>query len=420
MSWQPPRGTRDLLPKDMKLRNDLYDKFRKIFELYGFGQVETPAFEDFALLSKKSGPEIKDEIYYFKDKSDRELGLRFDPTVPIARIVASDKSLPKPIKFSYITRMWRYDRPGAGRWREFWQAGCELIGSPAGMADVEILQLASDLLKTAGVKDFYIKVGSRSLLNRVMTYIGVNENNRNDIIRSLDKLSKIGKNGVIKELIEKKIDKKVIEKIFDVLEGKTKELEVEIKKWDEFIQLRNTVESLLKNDVKIELDFMIVRGIDYYTGFVFETFIRGKESMGSVCSGGRYDNLIKTYGGEDLPAVGFGLGIDRLLDAIEAKPEEDPVDVFVASVDDAQRKEVADISRYLRGEGVSCEYDLNSKDFSKQIKYASSKKIPVVLIVGSEELKNNQVRIKDMRTGKEKLVKNSDSLKELKALITKS
>jgi len=144
MKFQPPKGTRDFLPAEMAARRKMFEKIRKVFENYGYGEVCTPAFEDFELLAKKSGPDIENEIYVFEDKAGRKLGLRFDPTVPICRIVGTDPSLPKPIKFYYITNMWRYDQPSAGRWREFWQAGIELIGSNKLEADAEILAVTSD------------------------------------------------------------------------------------------------------------------------------------------------------------------------------------------------------------------------------------------------------------------------------------
>ncbi len=163
--WQPPRGTRDFLPADMAVRTEVCERMRKVFERYGYGEVCTPAFEDFGLLSKKSGPDIEKEIYAFEDKGGRKLGLRFDPTVPIARIVASTPNMPKPIKWYYITRMWRYDRPQAGRYREFWQAGLELIGTANLEADAEIIAIVSDCLKEVGVQDFGFVINSRKTVD---------------------------------------------------------------------------------------------------------------------------------------------------------------------------------------------------------------------------------------------------------------
>ncbi|MBI4017497.1 MAG: histidine--tRNA ligase [Candidatus Aenigmarchaeota archaeon] len=419
MNWQTPRGTRDLLPEEMALRNELYEKFRRVFEMYGYGMVETPAFEDFELLAKKSGEEIKNEIYYFEDKSKRKLGLRFDPTVPICRIVATNRALTKPIKFSYITRMWRYDRPGEGRYREFWQAGCELIGPKGASADMEVLLVASALLKAAGVKNFIFRVNSRELLERMLKEIDVPKDEIGAVLRLIDKFDKIGEATFRQELKKLKIKNDSIEFLCDSIKRggatvKFKDAESNVTAWREFKQITDLVARAKEAGIEnIEWNSSIVRGIDYYTGFVFETFIKGKESIGSVCSGGRYDTLVKVYGGEDLPAVGFGLGIDRLLDATEAKPKQTSVKVFIASVNESLLNEAQSIASVLRSGGISCETDLMDRDFSKQMKYANAKSIPYVIIVGPEELKSGTVKLKEMKSGKETVIKIAEMLRRL-------
>lgn len=397
--WKPPRGTRDLLPEEMALRNKIYSRMRRIFELYGYGEVCTPAFEDFELLAAKSGPEIEEEIYVFEDKSGRKLGLRFDPTVPIARIVATDPSLPKPVKFYYITRMWRYDRPQAGRYREFWQAGLELIGSKSPLADAEILAVANDLIRSVTDKEFTFKISSRKIVEEIAAKAGVPEDKKIQAFRALDKLPKIGEEEVKKEMERIGLNDKVIDSFLSMLNSKQADLS----------ELYGIIEAAEKMGVtNIEIDLSIIRGIDYYTGFVFETLIKGKENLGSVCSGGRYDSLIKIYGGQDLPAVGFGLGIDRLLDAVELKQVYYPCMVYIAPANDDARDKAVEFTKLLRQNGVSAETDLMNRSLRKQLEYAASKKIPFVVIVGLKDLENNQVTVRDMATGKEEKIITED------------
>ncbi|NYZ80128.1 histidine--tRNA ligase [Candidatus Micrarchaeota archaeon] len=390
--WQPPRGTRDYLPKEMATRNKVFAKMRRVFELYGYGEVSTPAFEDFDLLAAKSGPEIEEEIYAFEDKGKRKLGLRFDPTVPICRIVASNPSLTKPIRFYYITNMWRYDRPQAGRYREFWQAGLELIGAKGANADAEILGVANDLLTSVTDKEFYFRISSRKIIEEIAERAGIPKSKREGAFRAIDKLDKVGEDDVRGELERCGVTAKVSDKFFDL-----------IKKQDADIgELKEIKEAAEKMGVKnIEIDLSIVRGIDYYTGFVFETLVRGSEKLGSVCSGGRYDSLIGLYGGGDLPATGFGLGIDRLLDIIGYDEDYYPTRIFVAAVNDEVRDVAVKITRILREEGISAETDLMQRNLRKQFEYINARGIPFAVIIGPREVEENKIVLRDMATGKE-------------------
>ncbi len=402
MMWQAPKGTRDFLPEEMEQRNAIFSKIRKVFKTYGYGEVATPAFEDFELLAKKSGKEIKDEIYYFKDNDGRELGLRFDPTVPICRIVATNRSLPQPIKFCYITNMWRYDQPRAGRWREFWQAGVELIGSAKPEADAEVLALTSDILKAIGVKNFYIKISSRELIEKLVLGVGVEEVKKLDAFRAIDKLPKIGEKGVLEELKKVGISTDTGKKLLKL-----------IRTSKDFGKLTEIVKTAKKMGAEnLSIDLSVVRGIDYYTGFVFETFVKGSEDIGSICSGGRYDTLIKLYGGQDLPATGFGMGVDRLMELLDKKEEFSYAKIFVAAVKDEVRETVLEIVKELRTGGVSTDFDISGRDLTKQFDYASAKKIPYILIVGPREIKEKKFTLRNMKTGKEEKV----TLKDLKTL----
>src|SRR3989338_861388 len=211
--WQTPKGTFDILPEEIARRRAVYAKIRAVYASYGYEEVSTPAFEDFELLAKKSGPAIEQEIYAFTDKAGRKLGLRFDPTVPICRFIASNTSLPKPIKYCYITNMWRYDNPSAGRYREFWQAGVELIGSKSLDADAEILKIVAEILDAVGVKNCEFKINSRKITETAIRKTGISEEKITQAFRSLDKLAKIGEKRVVQEMTQAGINKEQAEQL---------------------------------------------------------------------------------------------------------------------------------------------------------------------------------------------------------------
>jgi len=410
MKLQTPKGTRDLLPSENDKREKIYSKLREVFSSYGYGEVETPAFEYFDLLAEKSGPEVEKEIYSFEDKGGRKLGLRFDPTVPIARIVASDPSKPKPIKYYYITRMWRYDQPQAGRMREFWQAGCELIGTKEPEADAEVLKLANECLERVTDNEYIIKVNSREISEAIADEVGATEEEKSELFRSIDKLDKKTRGEVEEELKKKGIDTSKFNEMLEKIDKN--EVPEEARK-----NLDEVMEKAVNLGVKkenIEIDMMITRGLDYYTGFVFETFIKGKEEKGSVCSGGRYDSLISIYSNsdEETPATGFGLGIDRLLEITsEDEYEYKPVDFYVCPVKEEVREKAMEITSKLREEGFKVDIDLMRRRLSKQLNYINSSNIPYALIIGPQEIENEEVTLKDMKEGTEEKI-SLDSLNE--------
>ncbi|MBL7206615.1 MAG: histidine--tRNA ligase [Candidatus Aenigmarchaeota archaeon] len=432
MKIQPPRGTRDFLPEEMNRRRKAFDSIRNVFELYGYGEVCTPAFEDFKLLSKKSGPDIEKEIYTFKDKNGRKLGLRFDPTVPICRIVASNLSLAKPIKFYYITNMWRYDRPSVARWREFWQCGAELIGSDRADADAEVLSLVFKSLNAIGIKNFCFKINSRKIVNGILQLFDIKKPLWPDYMRILDKLDKIGAKAVFKEfeklglkkeqyisaenILRNSISIEELKKyIIGVYKNKNKNPE-ENDAMGGFSELERIIKLAKLFGVRnIEFDASIVRGIDYYTGFVFETFVKGYENFGSVASGGRYNDLIKIYSGRETPATGFGIGIDRLMEILKDE-EYSPVKIFVAPVNEETRREAIIIVQILRKNNIKADTDLIGKKLGKQMKYVNAMNIPYTIIMGTKELGRGEVLLRDMKTGKEKRIKNEKIVDVAKSL----
>lgn len=386
--FQTPKGTRDLAPQEARKFQFVIDTVRAVFEKYGFNPLYTPAFEDFKLLSAKSGESIKDDIYYFQDKSKRELGLRFEFTASLARFMSNNLNLPKPFKRYQIGSVWRYDQPQAMRFREFMQADIDIVGSESILADVEVLSCFSECLDKLGFKDYYIRVNSRKIMEEKLKQFG----DIKEIFRSIDKMDKIGDKGVIEELKSKKLDSDKIMKVIKELKP-----EGEINELFEFAKKAGF-------DKRLKFDSSLVRGLDYYSGLVFEVYAGKGLSCGG---GGRYDNLIKLIGGPDLPAVGISFGVDRLVGLMDELKlfKLDDNRLFVVAVSDSVRDDVVKICRELREKGVKCDYDIMDRKLTKQLNYASSMEFPFVAVVGEKELKEKSVNLKDMKSGKEKMIK---------------
>ena len=431
MNLQPPRGTRDFLPVDKIRREYVLGVVEKVFQKYGFDPIETPAFENWEVLAAKGGggEAVKDEIYYFKDKNDRELGLRFDLTVPVGRVVAANPNISKPFKRYQIGRVWRYDRPQAGRFREFWQADIDTLGSNDPLADAEVLAAAGEAFRELGFKDYTIRINNRKVLDGLMQKAGISDEGWLGIIRSLDKLEKFGKGTVVKELAEKGISKGTVEQLLsmigmkggsDVLKkakAELKGIEVGEKGIEELEQILGYLKAFKAKNIVV--DFSLARGLDYYTGAVFEVFIKGGEEFGSVAGGGRYDQLIKAFGGQGLPSTGISLGIERILEVMEKKKMFDKVgnsftSIFVALVDESIREDAIKIVERLRSEGFNCDINLRKRSLTKQLDYANARGIRYVIIVGSRDIKEKRVTVKDMATGKETSVE----IKELAGEIS--
>jgi len=406
--FQTVRGMRDFLPEKAQKKQFLEDLARKTFEKYGFRPMQTPVVEDFALLARKGsgGEAIKEEIYYFKDKSERELGLRFDLTVPLARVVASNQQLPKQFKRYQIGRVYRYDRPGEKRYREFTQSDADITGVKSVFADFELVALAIEFFSELNV-DFYIRINSRKLLEAIAKENNVSQDQMKECFRSLDKLEKIGEEEVKKELEGKNISTEIVSILkkndFDGLSAKIRESEG-------YKDVKELFSLLEENGLakKTKIDLSLARGLEYYTGNVFEI-----ECDGISCgAGGRYDNLIESYGGTPTPAIGISFGIDRLLDVVEEKlGVENPVKFFVIPIGKTQ-KECIKIVQEMRRLGLNTDIDLVGRGISKNLEYASKQGIKFAMIAGEDELNKKELAVKNLETGEQKTIK-LDDLKEL-------
>jgi len=403
--FQTVRGMRDFLPEQAAKKQYIEDICRKVFESYGFQPLETPAVEGFELLAKKGsgGEAIKDEIYYFKDKSDRELGLRFDLTVPTARVVATNPNFQKPFKRYQIGKVWRYDRPQAQRYREFTQADYDIFGSNGAMADFEIIAVTVDVLKKLGLKGKVV-VNDRKVLEEAAEKNGVKKEQITDCFRSIDKLDKIGKDGVEKELKSKGINAIILGQLNLSLEKLEKELPSSVA----LQELKNVFALVKEAGIQeyVQFDLSLARGLEYYTGIVFEV----KSGMGpSIGGGGRYDRLIETYGGRETPAIGSSFGIDRILDLLEKQlPAFAPAKIFLAAIGNENFSEVVKIAGKLREQGVAVEVDLMDRNPGKNTEYAYKKGIPFVVFVGEKEISAKELELKNLKTGKTVKVKFSE------------
>lgn len=415
--FQNARGTRDTMPEEMIRFQYVIDVIKRIYEKYGFDPLDTPVFEEWGLLSAKQGggEEIKQEIYYFKDKSERELGLRFDLTVPLARVFVNNPQLPLPFKRYQIAKVWRYDKPGANRWREFWQADIDVVGSESIEAEAECLKAICEIFYELGFSDFSIRINNRKTVEAFVKSVDVKD--YVDVFRSVDKMDKIGEDGVRKELEGKGVEEDKIKKILEFI--KIRNIEDARKFVSEGLDELETITSLLKDYGKnISVDMSLVRGLEYYTGPVFEVTLG--EGLPSVGGGGRYDNLTESVGGKKIPATGISLGVDRIVSVMGERGMfnfgKTVCNVFVIAVNEKVKSSVIDVTEKIRKNGIAAEFDLMNRSLSKQLDYASSRGIPYVIVIGDKELQSGKAKVRDMKTGEEKDI-SLNELEEIKKII---
>lgn len=402
------KGTRDLGPVDMVGRNEVIDIIRKVYESYGFQPFDTPALENWDVLSAKGtgGRDVIDQTYNFRDKSGRRIGLRYDLTVSLARFVAMNKQLAMPFKRYQYGKVWRYEEIKKGRYREFYQFDIDTIGTSSMLADAEIIACAIECINALGFKNAIVRINNRKLLDYLLKSAGVKK--VAEALRSIDKLEKIGIAGVKKELKQRGVSENSIEQILKFLKisGKPddvlKRAERILGENDGIIELKQLVGYLKKMGFRsgYEIDLSLARGMEYYTGPVYEL---SYGNIGSIGGGGRYDKMIGIFAGKDIPATGISLGIDRIVELRESQ-KRTVTDVFIAVVGDTLN-EAMKLGRKFREKGLNVEIDMLGRSLSKQFEYANSQGIPKVIVIGEKDLKKGFITEKDMRTGKQRKVK---------------
>lgn len=419
MKFQPPKGTRDFLPVEMITRQKILEIVRNTFESFGFQPLETSALESWEVLSAKGtgGPEILKETFNFEDFGGRRIGLRYDLTVPLARVVASNSNLPLPFKRYQIEKVWRYGEVSKGRLREFLQADIDTVGTEKMLADAEIIACAIASFINLGFDKFVVRLNDRKILTALIKYTGVKENKSSDVLRAIDKLDKIGVKGIERELTELKISSKIIKKIlnFIQIEGSNEEKIKECRKilGTDVEQGISELEELIgylkkmKVDPKFKVDLSLARGLDYYTGPIFEVF--AEEGIGSIAGGGRYDKMIGLFSGKYIPATGISLGIERIIEVMNERKmitkTKSKTKVFVISVDDNARNKVLETVQELRKNLIPTDFDIKGRKLSKQLEYVNSLGIPFSIIIGKDEINKRVVKLKDMESGDEKELK---------------
>lgn len=422
MDLNAPRGARDFLPEEAALRESVAGKLKEVFRKYGFVPLETPVMENIDVLSSKfaGGEEILKETYALTDQGGRKLGLRYDLTVPLCRVFAGNV-MAKPFKRYQIAPVFRDGPLKKGRYREFVQCDVDTLGVEGMDAEAEILSMVKEAFSSIGL-DVKIKVNSRLLLNGLLEEAGVEENKQLGALLSLDKLEKIGAEGVVAEMQrERGLTKKQAEKVMGVF-GKADGFpyleKIGNQNAQEGVKQLKELFALLKAyGVQAELVPNLARGLNYYTGTVFEVYLKKGEISSSLAGGGRYDNLVGQFSGkEKVPAVGISFGLDVIMEALKDQGERknaSSAKVYVFAIGDT-KKDCIKIVQELRKAGIQCLLDLADRGVSKNFAFASKQSIPFALIVGEKELKEKKFTLRDMASGKERKLSVEELKKELK------
>lgn len=419
-----PRGMRDIESKESSIIEYVRQKFIETSNLFGFQFMEVSPIELLSVIETKSGPSIKNEIYYFTDKGNREVALRFDFTIGLTRFAASQKSMRLPSKISTFGGVWRYDEPQKGRYRFFHQWDIEIYGEPNIESDAEIIDFTSKFLTRLGLENIVIDVCDRELVETYVKDIFKSDSPDviGDILRAVDKIQKKRKQDIIKEYQEKGYSISALEQIlkFSEIKGLPEEIEKEIdtskiKNWDKIVKLFDTLKNRGVNNVRI--NFGIVRGLDYYSGIVFEVF-ESNFDVGALVGGGRYDTLTKAFGRNDLGATGAAGGVERIAILLEKQKVDlgiEDTKVSVVFVNDDMQKIAIGIASQLRLKCIPTDVDLSGKSLKKQMEIASNSKR--VIIVAPKEYADNYVIIRNMEDGSEKQVKIDVMLNDVKSSL---
>ncbi len=407
------KGFRDILPPEKRARDFVAAKLKEVFELYGFEPLETPTLEYASLLTGKYGDEADKLLYLFEDRGGRQIGLRYDQTVPTTRVLAQyQNELPKFFRRYQMQNVFRADKPQAGRYREFTQCDIDIFGSTSPLADAEILACTYSAVKNIGFEQVIIRINDRQTLISQLSTFASKELSVFSIIQSVDKLDKLTKEEVVKELEAK-----------GLAPAKAKNLLAKLDACQMTDSLKEIVDLTTNLGVPAEtLVFSptLARGLDYYTGLIFEVIIPDYAS-GSCGGGGRYDNLVEQIAGYQMPAVGVGLGFDRLVEAAVAlkliPKGQTGTQILVALFDNSTIKDSLKLADKLRQSDLRVEVFPNIDKLGKQFKLADQKKIPVVALIGEQEMKNSQITLKNMISGEQKLVESTQVVAKVKQML---
>ena len=422
-----PKGMRDILPRQMVLRQHVLTIVEQVFAEFGFEPLITPAVELAEILLGKYGLEAEKLIFMVEHPGGKEkLALRYDLSVPLSRVVAQYPELPKPFRRYQIAPVWRAERPQKGRYREFWQCDADIVGSSSMLADAEIIALIYTVLRRLGFQQFVIVINDRKILAGIGQYSGVPEVQLPELYRAIDKLEKIGLEGVRDELRKTGLNASAMDRLLELLRPATgaqaalsdlrrdlAEYPIALEGIAELEELLSYLPALGVAKDFYRLDLAMVRGLDYYTGPIYETIVE-KPRIGSITGGGRFDGLVGKFAVQGYPATGTTIGIERIIDVMEELNMYPPhvgetlVEVLVTVFGAALLSESLKLITELRSSGLHCELYYGTDPLGTQIRYALKKGIPFVAIVGPDELASAQVTVRDLRLKSQTQVARSD------------
>lgn len=423
MPLQTAKGVRDIPPQEKVRQNQVVDTLKSVFELFGFPPLETPILERYETLAAKfAAGEASDalkETFTLKDQGGRDLGLRFDLTVPLARFMAMNPPLKMPFKRYEMGIVFRDGPIKAGRVRQFWQCDADIIGSSSMLADAEILSLVQTGFEKLGL-DIVIKVNNRKLLNGILEQAGIND--KESAIIALDKLDKIGKEGVAQELQQRGYTQKQTENVFSFVREKMTLAELKKKMTNpEGKQGIQELEELFGYSkalgvTNVTFDVSLARGLAYYTGTVFEAYLKKGTVTSSLAAGGRWDNMIGKFmgGNRTVPAVGVAFGIEPIMETLRLEGkvvESGSSKVYVIPIDTINESLL--VVKELRQNGISTSIDLAGRNIGKNLEYASTLNLPYVIIIGETELKAKKVLLRNMKSGKQEALALKEVVKKL-------
>ena len=422
-TFQPVRGMRDLLAEDAEAMTFVMGKARETAQLYGYSEVITPVIEPYELLSAKSGEEIRSRMFTFKDLGNRTVALRPEFTSSIARLASTSlKNEPKPLRTFSVGSVYRYDEPQRGRYREFYQADFELMGTSNPEADAEMILLTDRLMKTVGLRNYAFKLGHIGVIRGILSQENVDEKTQNAILQRMDKKEfdeafKLVKSEECLSTLRGSLELKS-DDVFETAEKIKSHVEGYCKAVDSAEELKNILKLVTEGGCQVQsVEPVFARGLEYYTGLIFEVYI--PELGIALGGGGRYDKLIELFGGEPTPATGVAHGLDRIVLAMQmqkcAPMMECARKVFVVPVNESMKGEALRISQILREEGISAELEVMGRKMNKALENADRRKLDYAVIVGERELKQGAVVVRDLAKRDQTVVEIAKLAKIIKA-----
>ncbi len=406
-------------------REWLIDTAKRVYRSYGFSPIDTPALEYLEILTGKGGEESDKQLYRFEDHGGRSVGLRFDLTVPLARFVAQHiGQLGTPFKRYHVATVWRGENTQRGRYREFMQCDFDTIGTLSLAADIETVLVIHDLMHALGIEDFTIHVNNRMVLTGLLEKLDLSDR-ATPILRAIDKLAKIGRERVAAEICGAGISPEGAENVLRLAEihGPNSQVLEQLDRLSigspqaqegtaRLVELLDAVIAAGVRPERVRIVPAIARGLDYYTGMIYETTLDRLPTIGSVCSGGRYDNLAKLYTSQELPGVGASLGLDRLLAGLEelglVAKVATPAPVFLAYFDRSRLHDYLRLAAQVRAAGIGLEFYCDTKKLGAQLKYADERGFKLALVMGEDEFAAGQCQLKDLATGQKTLIPIND------------